>query len=208
MKITYFGHSCFLIESSKGKRVIFDPFPPDLGYKEIKIKNIDLALISHNHFDHNYIKSFEKPFMVIRKPGIQKACGLEINGIKGFHDNKKGELRGKNNIYYLNIDGIKIAHFGDIGDIDIDLPKCDIAFIPIGGRYTINSDEALRLSEKIDTRLFFPMHYKTKFVDFPIDEKEVLLNHKMALNIDSASIEINKENLKSYDKGSILFLNL
>jgi len=200
VKITYFGHSCFLIESSKGKRVIFDPFPPNLGYTEIKIKNIDLALISHNHFDHNYIKSFEKPFMVIRKPGIQKACGLEINGIEGFHDDKMGELRGKNNIYYLNIDGIKIAHFGDIGDIDIDLPKCDIAFIPIGGRYTINSDEALSLSEKINTSLFFPMHYKTKFVDFPISGIDEISKDGRTEIMDSDTFEVSKEMLPKKTK--------
>jgi L-ascorbate metabolism protein UlaG (beta-lactamase superfamily) len=54
MKITYFGHACFLVET-KGKKIIFDPF---ITYNELA-KNVDIntieadyILISHGHEDH------------------------------------------------------------------------------------------------------------------------------------------------------------
>ena len=54
MKLTYFGHSCFLIEFG-GKKLLFDPFisPNELA-KDIDINSIeaDYILLSHGHEDH------------------------------------------------------------------------------------------------------------------------------------------------------------
>ena len=54
MKLTYFGHSCFLVESG-GKRLLFDPFitpnPLAAGVDITKIQ-ADVILISHGHADH------------------------------------------------------------------------------------------------------------------------------------------------------------
>lgn len=63
MKITWLGHACFLVEDSKGTRVLTDPFDinPQLfadrglkfDYPPIFGVQADLVLISHEHFDHN-----------------------------------------------------------------------------------------------------------------------------------------------------------
>ena len=54
MKFTYYGHSCFLVETS-GKKILFDPFITynDLA-KDIDINRIipDFILLSHGHSDH------------------------------------------------------------------------------------------------------------------------------------------------------------
>jgi L-ascorbate metabolism protein UlaG (beta-lactamase superfamily) len=54
MQITYFGHSCFLVEVS-GKKLLFDPFISENPLaKKIDIKSIkaDYILVSHGHWDH------------------------------------------------------------------------------------------------------------------------------------------------------------
>ncbi|HVG16061.1 MAG TPA: MBL fold metallo-hydrolase, partial [Chitinophagaceae bacterium] len=54
MKLTYYGHSCFLVELG-GKRILFDPFiTPNQRAKEIDINSIeaDFILVSHGHIDH------------------------------------------------------------------------------------------------------------------------------------------------------------
>jgi L-ascorbate metabolism protein UlaG (beta-lactamase superfamily) len=54
MKFTYYGHSCFLVETN-GKKILFDPF---ITYNElasqIEFNNIDTdyILVSHGHSDH------------------------------------------------------------------------------------------------------------------------------------------------------------
>ena len=54
MKFTYFGHSCFLVESG-GQKLLFDPFiTPNPLAKNVEISEIraDLILLSHGHIDH------------------------------------------------------------------------------------------------------------------------------------------------------------
>lgn len=54
MKFTYYGHSCFAIETG-GKKILFDPFitPNELA-KDIDVEKIeaDFILVSHGHGDH------------------------------------------------------------------------------------------------------------------------------------------------------------
>ena len=54
MRLTYYGHSCFMAEVN-GKKLLFDPFitPNELA-KHININDIeaDYILLSHGHFDH------------------------------------------------------------------------------------------------------------------------------------------------------------
>ena len=55
MKIKWLGHSCFLITSSAGVRILTDPFDSTVGYKCPVEANI--VTTSHDHYDHNYVKA-------------------------------------------------------------------------------------------------------------------------------------------------------
>lgn len=54
MKLTYYGHSCFMVETA-GTKILFDPFITynDLA-KHIKVNSVvpDFILLSHGHSDH------------------------------------------------------------------------------------------------------------------------------------------------------------
>jgi L-ascorbate metabolism protein UlaG (beta-lactamase superfamily) len=54
MKLTYYGHSCFMVEVA-GKRLLFDPFiTPNERAAHILLDSIkpDMILVTHGHFDH------------------------------------------------------------------------------------------------------------------------------------------------------------
>lgn len=55
MKYTYYGQSCFLLETEAGKKFLFDPFiSPNPLAKHIDLTKIeaDYILVSHGHGDH------------------------------------------------------------------------------------------------------------------------------------------------------------
>lgn len=54
MKLHYYGHSCFLLETA-GKKILFDPFitPNELAaHIDIETIECDYILVSHGHGDH------------------------------------------------------------------------------------------------------------------------------------------------------------
>jgi L-ascorbate metabolism protein UlaG (beta-lactamase superfamily) len=75
MKFSYYGHSCFLVESD-GIRFLFDPFiSPNPKASSIDVNSIeaDYILISHGHFDH--IADAEA---IAKRTGATVVCAWEI----------------------------------------------------------------------------------------------------------------------------------
>ncbi|MDD5090930.1 MAG: MBL fold metallo-hydrolase [Candidatus Wallbacteria bacterium] len=168
MKIRYFGHSCFLLSDSRGRTVVYDPFPPTIGYGRLDI-TAETVLVSHGHFDHNWTEGVRKPCQVIRKPGQHRSHGLDITGIPSFHDKENGELRGRNIIFCLQMDGLTLVHLGDLGhDVPEEVRSADIVFAPAGGTYTLDAMEALAAGKGLGAKIVFPMHFRTADAVFPI----------------------------------------
>jgi len=67
--------------------------------------------------------------------------------------------------FIIEINGKKIYHAGDTGlTIDMKLledEKIDVAFIPIGGNYTMDIDDAVKAAQFIKAKKVVPIHYNT-----------------------------------------------
>lgn len=156
MKITYLGHSSFLIEG-KEKSVVTDPFR-DIGY-DVKRVQADYCTVSHNHFDHNYTDGVDA-----KKVITESTDGFLA--IDTYHDSNLGKLRGKNTVFKFTIDGVTFCHMGDLGeyfsnDLVEEIGSVDVLFIPVGGTYTIDSKEAVRFATAISALITIPMHYRS-----------------------------------------------
>ncbi|MBU3129706.1 MBL fold metallo-hydrolase [Clostridium tagluense] len=198
MEITWLGHSCFLLQDSKGRKLLTDPFDTTLGY-EIYKGSPDIVTISHKHFDHNYTKELNGNYKIIDKIGVFYICDIPINGTPSYHDKDKGAKRGDNIIFTFKMDDYTLCHLGDLGhslsNDDIDaIGSVDILFIPVGGNYTLDGKEAAEVTKKINPKIVIPMHYKTSLVSFPLDGVETFLMYmKNASKIDSNNLIINGE---------------
>jgi len=163
MDIIYLGHSSFRLKG-KSTSLVTDPFDKDmLGLKYPKIE-ADIVTISHDHQDHNVTSAVENVHKVVDGPGEYEILGVSIIGLSTFHDDKKGELRGKNTIYVIEIDGLRIAHLGDLGHKLTesklsDIGTIDILMIPVGGIYTIEPTIAANITRGIEPSVTIPMHY-------------------------------------------------
>lgn len=196
MKITWLGHSCFLLEDSKGRKLLTDPFDNTLGYETYK-GSPDVVTVSHNHFDHNYFSDLKGDYELVDKVGVFYACDIPIKGIPSYHDKDKGAKRGDNIIFTFKMDDYSLCHLGDLGhplsndDIEF-IGNVDILFIPVGGNYTIDGKEASEVTKKINPKIVIPMHYKTSQVSFPLEGVETFLMYmKNASKIDSNTLIID-----------------
>ncbi|NLK63677.1 MAG: metal-dependent hydrolase [Tissierellia bacterium] len=67
--------------------------------------------------------------------------------------------------FIIEVNGKKIYHAGDTGlTYDMKLledEKIDVAFLPIGGNYTMDIDDAVKAADFIKAKIVVPMHYNT-----------------------------------------------
>jgi L-ascorbate metabolism protein UlaG (beta-lactamase superfamily) len=193
MTISWYGHSCFKITNQGGHlTIITDPFDKSIGLTPPR-GNADIVTVSHDHYDHNNIKTIANDPFIINGPGEYEIKGIRIIGCPSYHDEKQGQERGTNTIYLIEIDEIRICHLGDFGQSKLfdsqleTIGQVDILIIPVGGTYTIGAREAMKIAEQIEPLLIIPMHYKLPGLKIDLaDVKEFLkeagINGKTAID--------------------------
>lgn len=177
--IEYIGHACFVVESSKGTRVLIDPYASRvwIGYAFPDDLVIDAVFISHPHYDHDAGLSMGRTFPwkpdvpVYRDPGSYEIGDIEIVGFKGKHADPYGhEFGQKNTIWLLKVDRLRIAHLGDNGPLtrqNVDeLGRIDLLMIPIDAfEHILKNDEIRGIRDAVKPRIVIPMHYRIPFLE-------------------------------------------
>ena len=179
-RISVNTHSSVRI-AAEGKAVYIDPFrlaeePHDA----------DVIFLTHDHFDHfspeDVVKAMkpETVFVmpastakaaaeitagrrvIVVAPGqIRDADGLVFETVaaynpgKPFHPKKNGWVG-----YVLTVLGMRIYIAGDTDDTEEAASVvCDIALLPIGGKYTMDPEQAAALAKRIRPKVVIPIHY-------------------------------------------------
>lgn len=180
MQLTWMGHSCFLMESQTGTKLLTDPPDEATGYN-IAPQEVDAVTSSHAHHDHSNFAL---------APGARRITGLgktvvgdmEIEGFPSCHDNQNGALRGGNILYKITTDGLRLLHAGDIGVLPDEatlkaIGKVDVLLVPVGGVYTIDAQGARELANILHVNVLIPMHYKTSGCLLDLQELTPLLQN-------------------------------
>lgn len=200
LQIRWHGHSCFGITNEI--TLVTDPHDgKSIGIHAPNVTG-DIVLVSHDHYDHNSVKSVEKEgAKIITDTRKRNIANVEIKGIESFHDECRGEKRGNNIIYKFTIEDITFCHMGDLGhDLDEETVKkigeVDILFIPIGGTFTLDAKEAWKIIKKVKPKIAVPMHYKIGGLSLPITGIEPFLeeNNYEILKVGN-EIDIEKDDL-------------
>lgn len=205
MIITWYGHSCFKI-NTKDVTIVTDPFDKKIGIRPY-FGAADIVTVSHEHYDHNNVESLKGGPFIIRTPGEFETKNIFIYGFRSFHDKNNGVDRGTNTIYLIEAEDMRICHLGDLGEKLSDktiekLGQVDILMIPVGGVYTLDAKEADELIDRIEPSVILPMHYKTPALNIKIDPLDKFLavrGIKKAEPLDHLTIkkkELNPEENK------------
>lgn len=202
MQIKWYGHSCFRIVANSGISIVMDPFDERVGYYVPSI-DADIITISHDHYDHNNTAAVRSEHVLVNDDGDSYIKGIKITGFRTFHDDVGGAKRGDNIIFNVNIDGAKICHLGDLGhepdeEIFKNIKDTDILLIPVGGTFTINSDQAYKIATKISPKIIIPMHYKTDKLRFDVEPVDNFIKYFDNVSmLNTSELVVNEDKLIS-----------
>lgn len=170
------------IRINKEKTIYIDPFKIDKNYNDA-----DIVFITHDHYDHYSEEDIDKVINenttiiipeelltnLLRK-GINKNAiitvepneryvvqGIKFETIPAYNTNKTFHPKENGWVgYIITLDDIR--HY-IAGDTDITEEnrrvKCGVAFVPVGGTYTMDFKEAAQLINEIQPKIAVPIHY-------------------------------------------------
>ena len=170
------------IRINKEKTIYIDPFKIDRNYNDA-----DIVFITHDHFDHYSEEDIDKVInenttiiipeelltKLLRK-GINKNAiitvepnekymvqGIKFETIPAYNTNKTFHPKENDWVgYIITLDGIRYYIAGDTDITEENRKvKCDVAFVPVGGTYTMDFKEAAQLINEIQPKIAVPIHY-------------------------------------------------
>lgn len=171
--VRWLGHASVVVGGTK--TVYVDPW-------EVSATDpADVILITHDHYDHLSLPDIDKlaradtaivgPAMCREKLGsrltvIEPGAGLTVHGVdvealpaynpkKQFHPPSYGGLG-----FVFTVDDVRYYHTGDTDRIhEMGTVRADVAFLPVGGKYTMDAAEAAEVPTLVRARVAVPMHY-------------------------------------------------
>jgi L-ascorbate metabolism protein UlaG (beta-lactamase superfamily) len=168
-----------------GKEIEVDPvsgLSPATNYKDLP--QADYILVTHEHGDHldkTAIADLEKSTTVLvtnensakilgrgtvmrNGDSLQLEPGMMLWAVPAYNitpGHLQYHLKGRDNGYVLDIDGLRVYIAGDTEDIDemSGLGAIDIAFLPTNQPYTMTPEQTARAARRIRPKVLFPYHY-------------------------------------------------
>lgn len=163
------------------KVIYIDPFKI-----EDNCHDADIIFITHSHYDHYSEEDIKKVIkentkiivtsdlkekaesitnsenLIVVQPN-EKYCVEQISfeTIPSYNTNKQFHPKQNNWVgYVIELNGLKYYIAGDTDITDENKTvKCDVAFVPVGGTYTMTSKEAADLVNIIKPKIAVPIHY-------------------------------------------------
>lgn len=174
----WLGHAGIKITGDK--TIYIDP------YQISTTERADLILITHSHFDHCSPEDMKKVLELstiivttadaakqlsvkrisneikVVKPGDKiTVSGVQIEAVPAYNPKKKFHPKTEGWVgYIVTVNGVRYYHAGDTDHIpEMNSLKVDVAFMPVGGTYTMTAAEAAEAVNTFKPKLAVPMHF-------------------------------------------------
>jgi len=217
MKIKWLAHASFLIEGD-GLRIITDPYEPNEIINLSPITEAaDIVIRSSNDDEaHCYVDSIPNGFELVTATEIVNTGttvkGLKIDAVWSQESLVHKDVARDNAMYRFSLEGINIAHMGDVGNPLTNsqleaLADTDILLALTGGPPTIELKDLLKVIEIVKPKVVIPMHYRIpgpRFFMLPVTDFTACYPEQIVAWSDSSEVDYNKDSLP--DETRILVL--
>ena len=177
MEIIWFGGSCVRLKGREGV-VAADPYRSIVGPTG---RGITADIVTYGHPDESSARdrgsksaksgvvsrqlgvplptSLEKAF-VLDSPGEYEVHDVMTMGVRTFRDAENGQQRGLGTSYVFELDGMFVAHLGEVGhllsqDTVREFGHVDIVCIGIGPQ--LSTAHVMELISQLDAHLVVPL---------------------------------------------------
>jgi L-ascorbate metabolism protein UlaG (beta-lactamase superfamily) len=177
-RFTWFRQSAFRY-AGEGRTIYIDPWGTDEG-----APRADLILITHAHEDHlqpdeiarlsaggakivaphDVAAELSGDITAVAPGEAHEVAGVKFTTVPAYNiaeERLQMHPRANNWVgYVLELPEGIYLHAGDTDHTpELDAVKTDVAFLPVGGTYTMDAAEAAGLAKSIAPRVAVPMHY-------------------------------------------------
>lgn len=164
------------------KVIYIDPFRINENYNDA-----DIIFITHDHYDHYSEEDIDKvrkdETVIVAPEGLLTKLlnkgfkqdyiitvdseeynmveGIKFETVPAYNTNKKFHLKTNGWVgYIIEIKGVRYYIAGDTDITEENRKvKCDVAFVPVGGTYTMDFKEAAYFINEIKPKIAIPIHY-------------------------------------------------
>jgi L-ascorbate metabolism protein UlaG (beta-lactamase superfamily) len=161
-----YPYNTYVITSSKGESVIVDPteMPP----RSMVELNPALIVSTHGHMDHvdaDWTQTYDCKKISYFQADM-KTRDFRVYTVLSAHQGKT--LGSSNVIAVFEVDGLRIAHMGDIGQDTLTkeqlkaIGNIDIAFMQFENNYSsmnLQNEKGFKLIEQLNPSVIVPTHY-------------------------------------------------
>ena len=212
VRITYIGHSSFLLESPQLVRIVTDyngynrpPMLPDIvtmnrAHSSHHTDNPDPGI---THVLRGWGPSPERP----ARHGLQVKDVHVRNVPTNIRDWSGGTLRHGNSIFIFEIGSLCVAHLGHLHHTLTqqqlnEIGKVDVVLVPVDGGATLDIEGMIEVLEALKGKVMIPMHFFStytlnRFLDRAKDKFPAEFN-------DTPSVVISKTTLPATPKFLVL----
>lgn len=167
-KSTSYPYNTYIITSVNGESIVLDPTA--MPKKEECDLNPVAILSTHSHPDHidsTFTSSYDCEQLMYKKGEITTK-DFHIYTIPASHDGDYFTENSSNVIVVIEVDGLRIAHMGDVGQTALtedqlkELGEIDIAFMQYENSYssmTLDNKKGFNMMDQLKPKLIIPTHY-------------------------------------------------
>jgi L-ascorbate metabolism protein UlaG (beta-lactamase superfamily) len=172
VRITFLGHSTFLIESAKGVRIATDY---NDYYRPPMVPEIVTMNRAHDtHYSNNPDAGIKHILRGWNPDGGPAQHDVSIQDVRvrniptNTRDYQGGTFVYGNSVFVFEIAGLCIAHLGHLHHTLTvqqlaQLGQMDVVLVPVDGSYTMDLDGMVEVLKAIKAPLMIPMHYFSNY---------------------------------------------